>query len=158
MTVDLEKFLIDTSENLVLVKNLSFLKGLEFSNVLLILESNQHYQRQFIPEAIARCRSNLSILIKPSRHGIHKSDTVADLANIWESGANWGNSAVSILKIGFCCEPFCKGKADYCENQLRTSYGVHKNSKYMFSLEKIQDTYAYVQNIQQDDVKAAKAL
>ena len=158
MTVDLEKFLIDTSENLVLVKNLSFLKGLEFSNVLLILESNQHYQRQFIPEAIARCRSNLSILIKPSRHGIHKSDTVADLANIWESGANWGNSAVSILKIGFCCEPFCKGEADYCENQLRTSYGVHKNSKYMFSLKKIQDTYAYVQNIQQDDVQAAKAL
>ena len=63
MTTDLEKFLIDTSENLVLVKNLNFVKGLEFSNILLILDSNEHHLRHFIPDAIARCTSNLSILI-----------------------------------------------------------------------------------------------
>ena len=52
MTLNVEEFLKDKSENLVLVKNLKFLRGLEFSKVLLILDSNEHHLRHLIPEAI----------------------------------------------------------------------------------------------------------
>ena len=139
VTIKVEEFLKDTSKNLVLVKNLKFLRGLEFSKVLLILESNEHHLRHFIPEAIARCKSNLTILIRPSIHGNHPSHTVADLAYEWEK--NLDNGILSILKIGFCSKPSCNNKKlqekAYCKDKLL--YRFHKNSKlYTDFLKEIQ--------------------
>ena len=63
------------------MKNLKFLTGFEFSKVLLILGSDELHLRHLIPEAIARCMSNFAVLIRPPVHGIHKSNTVVDLAD-----------------------------------------------------------------------------
>ena len=128
-----EEFLKDTNQNLVLVKNLNFLRGLAFSKVLLILDSDEHHLRHLIPEAIARCTRNLSVLIRPPVHGIHKPNTVADLADEWEK--NLDSNILRIHKIGFCLEPSCNKKKDqqeaYCKDEIMfgTSYGIHKNSK-----------------------------
>ena len=133
VTNKMEGFLKDTNKNLVLVKNLKFLRGFEFSKVLLILDSDEHHLRHLIPEAITRCTSNLSVLIRPPVHGIHKSNTVADLADEWEK--NLDSHILRVLKIGFCLEPSCNKKKDqqeaYCKDEILfgTSYGVHKNSK-----------------------------
>ena len=133
VTNNTEKFLKNDNKNLVLVKNLKFLRGLEFSKVLLILDSDEHHMRHLIPEAIARCMSNLAVLIRPPVHGIHKPNTVADLADEWEKHLDSG--ILGILKIGFCLEPSCNEKKvqleTYCEGKIKfgTSYGVHKNSK-----------------------------
>ena len=137
MTNDLEKFLTDATENLVLVKNFNFIKGLEFSDVLLILESNEHYLRHFIPDAIARCRSNLFILIKPSPYENYKSGTVADLADEWQKN-NENNSLLRIINIGFCCKTACNIREHhrmlYCVDKEGTSYGIHKNSQSYMNL------------------------
>ena len=133
VTNNTEKFLKDDNKSLVLVKNLKFLRGLEFSKVLLILDSDEHHLRHLIPEAIARCMSNLTVLIRPPVHGIHKSNTVADLADEWEK--NLDSGILTILKIGFCLEPSCNEKKvqreTYCESKIMygSSYGVHKNCK-----------------------------
>ena len=133
VTNNTEKFLKNDNKNLVLVKNLKFLRGLEFSKVLLILDSDEHHMRHLIPEAIARCMSNLAVLIRPPVHGIHKPNTVADLADEWEKHLDSG--ILRILKIGFCLETSCNEKKvqleTYCEGKIMygTSYGVHKNSK-----------------------------
>ena len=133
LTNNTEKFLKDDNKSLVLVKNLKFLRGLEFSKVLLILDSDEHHLRHLIPEAIARCMSNLTVLIRPPVHGIHKSNTVADLADEWEK--NLDSGILTILKIGFCLEPSCNEKKvqreTYCESKIMygSSYGVHKNCK-----------------------------
>ena len=133
VTNDTEKFLKDDNKSLALVKNLKFLRGLEFSKVLLILDSDEHHLRHLIPEAIARCMSNLTVLIRPPVHGIHKSNTVADLADEWEK--NLDSGILTILKIGFCLEPSCNEKKvqreTYCESKIMygSSYRVHKNCK-----------------------------
>ena len=153
MTTDVEKFLKDESENLVLVKNFNFVRGLEFTDVLLILDSNEHHLRHFIPEAIARCMSKLSILIRPSLHRNEKSDTVADLVETWEK-YNESNPILRIINIGFCCNPSCI----YMKNYQRAYcvdggfYGVHKNYElYRDLLKEIEGTY--IQDIQPDYVK-----
>ena len=125
-----EEFLKDTNRNLVLLKNLKFLRGLEFSNVLLILDSDEHHLRHLIPEAITRCTSNLTVLIRPSAQWTHKSETVADLVDEWEK-----HGLLRILKIGFCSKPSCNSKKvqqeTYCKDEMSvgTYYGVHKKSE-----------------------------
>ena len=163
MTTKTEEFLADTAENLVLVKNQSFVRGLEFSDVLLILDSDEHHLRHFIPEAIARCRSNLKILIRPSIHRNNQSGTVADLVDKWERH-NQDEPVVSILKIGFCCKLPCKSMRNhrraYCVDETDASYKVHKNYKYYRDLlNEIKITY--VQDMLPDSAKyfeEAKAL
>ena len=153
MTIDLGEFLKDTSENLVLVKNLTCVRGLEFSDVLLILDSNEHHLRHFIPEAMARCMSKLSVLIVPSLHENYKSDTVAELVEEWEKQRE-NNLILSILKIGFCNNPSCNNITNhqraYCVDG--GSYGIHTNCElYRNLLKKIEATY--IENIQPDYVK-----
>ena len=124
-----EEFLKDTSKNLVLVKNLKFLRGFEFSKVLLILDSDDHHLRHLIPEAITRCTSNLAVLIRPSVQWIHEYETVADLVDEWEK-----HRLLRILKIGFCSKPSCNSKKvqreAYCKDEMLvgTYYRVHENS------------------------------
>ena len=153
MTTDVEKFLKDESENLVLVKNLNFVRGLEFTDVLLILDSNEHHLRHFIPEAIARCMSKLSILIRPSLHTNEKSDTVADLVETWEK-YNESYPILRIINIGFCYNPSCIYMKNYQEPYCVDggSCGVHKNYElYRDLLKEIEGTY--IQGIQPDYVK-----
>ena len=164
MTTNTNKFLTDKSKNLVLVKNWSFLGGLEFSDVLLILDSNEYHLRQFIPEAIARCRSNLSILIKPKpiREGksTHKGVSVLDLVDEWKRN-NQNEPIIDILEIGFCSKNPCNTmryhRSVYCMDKKYSSYKVHKNSKqYENFLTEIKR--AYDQDIQVDYAKkSAKA-
>ena len=157
MTTEPEQFLTDKRKNLILVKNLDFLRGLEFPNVLLILDSNDHHLRQFIPEAIARCTSNLSVLIIPSLN--RQSDTVADLIDEWEG--NEDKPIVSILTIRFCRKDSCNSKRNhlkrYCVDKTDASYGVHKNNKwYRNFLKEIKR--AGVQDIQPDYQKEEEAI
>ena len=147
------------SKNLVLVKNLNCLRGLEFSRVLLILDSNEHHLRQLIPEAIARCKTNLTVLIKRPVHEIHKSDTVADLADEWEK--NLDNRILKIHKIGFCLKPSCnKRKVQleaYCKDEklFGINYGVHRNSKlYKDFLKLIQ--HKNIGNVQPQHIEKQK--
>ena len=162
MTTDVKTFLMDTSK-FVLVKNMSFVKGLEFSDVLLVLDSNEYYLKHFIPEAIARCMGNLSILIRPSVLGNHKSNTVADLVADWENN-NLDDPALKVHKIELCSKPSCIKVKDhrkaYCINEASGSFGVHTNkTSYLNLLKKIKHTYD--QDMQPDYIakrEEAKAL
>ena len=73
-----------SSSNMVLVNNYSCVKGLEFSEVLLILDADEYHLKQFIPEAMAKCMDNVSILVRPEPRGNHRSDTVRDLVHHWK--------------------------------------------------------------------------
>ena len=137
------EFLKDESANLVLVKKMEFLRGLEFSKVLLILESNQHLLRHLIPEAITRCMKDLIILIRPPVYGNHPSVTVEDLVDEWEKNLDHG--ILRIHDIGFCSKPSCNSKnvqlQAYCKDIIPfgTCYRFHQNSKlYADFLKEIQ--------------------
>ena len=156
-----EEFLEDTNKNLVLLKNLKFLRGLEFSKVLLVLDSDEHHERHLIPEAITRCTSNLTILVRPSAQWIHKSETVADLVDEWEK-----HDLLRIFGIGFCSKTSCDSKAvqqeAYCknENSAGTYYRVHKKSKLFkdFLKEVKHKKIGIVQPKHKDNQKEQEAL
>ena len=81
-TNDVGKFLRNTG-NVVLISNYNSVKGLEFSEVLLILETDEYYLKQFSPEAMSRCMNDLTILVRSTPKDNLKSDTVADLVHHW---------------------------------------------------------------------------
>ena len=164
VTTKVEEFLKNKNENLVLVKNLNFLRGLEFSKVLLILDSNEHHLRHLIPEAITRCKENLTILIRPLVRGKHLSGTVKELADEWEKHLD--THIIKILEIGFCLKPLCNNKKvqleAYCKDKgsFGTYYGVHRNSKlYTVFLESTQhQNIANMQPEHKEKQKEAEAV
>ena len=138
-----EEFFKDADKNCVLMKKLVFLRGLEFSKVLLILNSNEHHLRHLIPEAITRCMKDLTILIRPPVHRNHLRYTVDDLVIAWDGAL--GNDVLGKLKIEFCWEASCNSKKvqqkSYCNDEtlFGACYRFHQNSKlYKGFLEEIQ--------------------
>ena len=159
--INAEEFFKNTSKNCVLVKKLNFLRGLEFSKVLLILNSNEHHLRHLIPEAITRCMKDLTILIKPPVHENHPSGTVEDLAVEWEKSLD--NGILRILKIGFCSNCACNSKKvqskSYCKIKIPfgTCYKFHKNSKlYRGFLEELQIQLKKIENVQPENKEKQK--
>ena len=136
LTDDVEMFLNNHDQNLVLLKNYSSVKGLEFSHVLLVLDANEYHLKQFIPEAMARCQNNLSILINPSQVDDHDEGTVTELLKYWERiNLEEENKIRNILQLQVCSKIRCSKRSDqikeYCEQVYdnSTTYSVHVNCK-----------------------------
>ena len=90
---------------MVLVTNYNCVRGTDFSNVILLLDANEYHVKQFIPEAIARCQSNLSIVVKPAEKRIIRGDDVMELMKYWEnvnSEQEQGKFIIEIMKLEFC--------------------------------------------------------
>ena len=119
------------SDNMVLVSNYNCVTGLEFSEVLLILDEDEYHLKQFIPEAMARCMDDLTILVRPKQKGNFKSDTVIDLANHWQLFNETG-PVIEILSLKFCYSYTLKKHENYMETYCKTekskytSYKIHK--------------------------------
>ena len=142
VTGDVKEFLDVCYDNIVLLKNYTFLKGLEFPNVILILDSNEYYLKQFIPEAMTRCQSYLSIIVKKSEN-IRENDTVANLVKFWYAvNAEEGKSIINTIQINYCSKALCNIKTDHEKDcctktvvgDVVISYDVHKNCKFYKSL------------------------
>ena len=153
------------SGNMVLVSNYNCVTGLEFSEVLLILDGDEYHLKQFIPEAMTRCMNNLTILIRSKHKGNYKSDTVLDLVDYWQGHNETGKPVLEILSLKVCSgyifkkhenwkETFCKSdKSKY------SSCKVHITcQKYKDLLRKIQDSYANLHLEEKNISEEAKAV
>ena len=134
VTEDLQTFLKERSDNLILVKNYNKVKGLEFPQVLMILDSNEYHLKQYIPETMARSQSTLSILIKSFDSIGYNKDTVADLLKYWDEVNKKGeNTILNLSYLQFCDNTICCREAgpEFClennESVYTTIYHVHKN-------------------------------
>ena len=139
---------LQTSSNMVLVNNYNCVKGLEFSEVLLLLDADEYHLKQFIPEAMARCMNNLTILVRTKRKRNVKSDTVKDLVDHWEQSNETGNPVLELLSLKFwSVYPFKKYEncnKTHCQTDKGkyTSYKIHKGcEKYRDLLKTIQNSY-----------------
>ena len=142
LTNDVEEFLASRSDkNVVLVNSYDVAKGLEFSEILLILEKDEYYLKQYIPEAITRCTSNLSVLIRPSwkKENRNQSNTVKNLVDYWkEKNLDKKKCILKLLKLGFCSNKSCvkfNEKSTSCpdsegSSELPSFYGVHTHTKW----------------------------
>ena len=139
LTDDVEKYLANTNDNMVLVNSFAILRGLEFSEVLLILEKDEYYQKQYIPEAITRCTSNLSVLIRPPWKKKHQSNTADHLVNHWKEINNIKiekekKPILNLLTLGFCSNKACKAleKNAGCldSQEYLRFYKIHTHTKW----------------------------
>ena len=135
---------------LVLVTDYSSVRGLEFPDVLLLLNENEYYLRYFIPGAMTRCMSNLSILIVPCDKKISQSETVSALVNEWKKvNSRYNNTILELVELKFCSNPSCILKVnDFCED--RENKYIHKFTKFFGDLyEEIQ--HIFVPNLKSDN-------
>ena len=148
------------SGNMILISNYNYLKGLEFSDVLLILDADEYHLKQFIPEAMARCMNNLTILVTPKHKGNPEFETVTDLADHWQGFNETGKPVMEILSLKFCSSNTFKKhenyKETYCktEKSRYTSYKIHKRcERYKDLSKKIQHSY---RNLYLEEKKISK--
>ena len=133
--INLDKTQDKQKGELVLVADYRCVKGLEFSNVLLLINENEYYLKHFIPEAMTRCMSNLSILIVPRNKKIFQSETVSALVDKWEEVNNMSNKnpILEIVELKFCSNPICRIKMNnFCE--FGGNKYVHKFTKFFKDL------------------------
>ena len=160
LTDNVEKYLTNRNDNMVLINSFAIVKGLEFSEVLLILEKDEYYQKQYIPEAITRCRSNLSILVRPPWKKKYQSNTADHLVNHWKNVNNIKierdeKPILNLLTLGFCSNKACKAlneKSTGCldSQECPSFYKVHTHTKWYKGLsEEIEKQI--VPNLQLDD-------
>ena len=137
---DVDGFLSNNNKGVVLVKNYNCVRGIEFSDVILILDANEYHLKQFIPEAMARCQCNLSIIIKPAENGKDREDAVMDLMKYWEkvNQEEDEKKIFTVLKLQFCkcisttrCSLKTGYKNQYCQKVREENgaecYKIHKN-------------------------------
>ena len=126
---------------MVLVSSYATVKGLEFSEVLLILEEDEYHRKQDVPEAITRCRSDLSVLVRPPWKKKNQSNVVEHLVAHWKNAnkIKFKKEKKPILKlqtIGFCLDETCEIDIEksHCLDSQKyppsTFYGVHKHAKW----------------------------
>ena len=145
LTDDVERYLTNTNDNMVLVNSYDIVKGLEFSEVLLILEKDEHHRKQYIPEAMTRCRSNLFVLVRPPWKKNHQSSTVENLVDHWKKindikMKKEKKCILKLLTLDFCSEESCKDlnkKNSSCPDpvpafspEAPSLYRVHKHTKW----------------------------
>ena len=175
LTDDVETFLASRSEKkIVLVSSYNTVKGLEFSEILLILERDEYHLKQYIPEAITRCTSDLLVLIRPSwnQKNSNRSNTVKNLVDHWKdrnkASSDKKKCILKLLNLGFCPKKQCK-KLDEngisCSNPEGSTdipffHGVHQHTEWYKRLLKEVDE-KIVPILQLDDrtkEEGAKAL
>ena len=134
-------FLSNSGEQQVLIKNYNEVRGMEFSDVVLLLDVNEYHLKQFIPEAMARCQNRLSIIIQQSENLSKRSDTVNDLLKYWEkvnAEVEKEKPIIKFVELKFCTCLFsltCRTKANSdtgCQKSTKSKieyYEVHKNSE-----------------------------
>ena len=153
------------SGNMVLVSNYNCVTGLEFSEVLLTLDADEYHLKQFIPEAMARCMNNLTILVRPKHKANFKSNTVTDLAHHWQAFNETGKPAIEILSLKACSTHTLKKHEHYMETHCKTekskytSYKIHKRCKRYKDLSKtIQLSYRNLHLEEENISKQAEAM
>ena len=109
---------------------------------MLILEKDEYYLKQYIPEAITRCTSILSVLVRPpwKKKKNSLSSTVAHLVHHWkeinkENISKEKKPILKLLTLGFCPDNSCKKRnekssscPDIAENF--SIYRVHTHTKW----------------------------
>ena len=139
ITESVGDFLSCSNENLVLIVNYRYVRGLEFSNVIIFLDANEYHLKQFIPEAMVRCQRNLAIVTKLPESETDDYDSAINLLGYWEE-VNVEKRIMKTLHLQFCncaSRQRCNSKVyqgnGYCHviSQTKTVkyYEVHRYCK-----------------------------
>ena len=81
VTLKVEDFM-SKKNNCTLVTNFRHVRGMEFKNVVVIVDPEEYFLKHYLPEAIARCTSNLSLLMLEEKNVKEKKETLKEIVEL----------------------------------------------------------------------------
>ena len=67
-----------------LITNFQYVRGMEFENVVIVLDPEEYFLKQYLPEAITRCTNNLAMIMLEDKKLKGKEDTVKGVVELLE--------------------------------------------------------------------------
>ena len=83
VSFDVQKF-TDKKSNSVLVTNFQYVRGMEFENVIVMIDPDEYFLKQYLPEAMSRCTRNLSLIVLKDKNLKKKEETVKGVLELFE--------------------------------------------------------------------------
>lgn len=83
VSFDVQKF-IDKKSNSVLITNFQYVRGMEFENVIVVVDPDEYFLKQYFPEAMSRCTRNLSLIVLEDKNLKKKEETVKGILELFE--------------------------------------------------------------------------
>ena len=72
---DVETFM-SSKDHPALITNFQYIRGMEFENVIVAVDPDEYYLKQYFPEAITRCTANLCLMLLEDKKKKRKEETV----------------------------------------------------------------------------------
>ena len=131
--------------NLTLIANFQYVRGMEFENVIVALDSGDFSLRHYIPEAIARCTTNLCLMLLDHPKKIRKERTVLGIVKELEHRSPAVIEKLIIEK----CKTCGKDSNFYCFNSdiKHKRLGINKLSE---KFKKMKEFFNSSQSDEQD--------
>ena len=96
--------------NYLLVTNFRHVRGMEFENVIVVVNSEEYFLKHYLPEAIARCNSNLSLLMLEDKSVRKEEETAKGIVKLLQQQ----EPSVVETWITTKCEKCRKRSSYYC--------------------------------------------
>ena len=131
--------------NLTLITNFQYVRGMEFENVIVALDSGDFSLRHYIPEAITRCTTNLCLMLLDHPKKIRKERTVLGIVKELEHPCPAVIEKLIIEK----CKTCGKDSNFYCFNSdiKHKRLGINKLSE---KFKKMEESFNSSQSDEQD--------
>ena len=107
VSYNVQEFLRDKN-SCTLVTSFQYIRGMEFENVIIVLDPEEYFLKQYLPEAIARCTNNLALVMLEDRNMRPKEETVKGFVELL---AQQNPSAVEKWTTEKCKK--CKRRSNY---------------------------------------------
>ena len=138
---NVEKF-ISSKDHPTLITNFQYVRGMEFENVIVVVEPDEYYLKHYIPEAITRCTTNLYLMLLEDKNKKKKEETVKGIV---EQLQQYDPPVIEKLIIEKCKE--CdKDSNFYCydsdENPRRL--GLNKSSQQFKKMKEFFDSTGFI--------------
>ena len=141
VTTNYEDFKYDNKKS-VFVCNFSSFRGLEHSNIVIVIDHDIYCVQHYLVEAMARCTNNLTVVV------LQESETVSRIIEKWENGLD-GKSLIDRWKVQISAEVEEKENYEIAEEQklvtingsseeheeMRNKFGHHIEENHNFNIE-----------------------
>ena len=134
---NVEKF-ISSRDHPTLITNFQYVRGMEFENVIVVVDPDEYYLKHYIPEAITRCTTNLYLMLLEDKKKKKKEETVKGIVEQLEQ---YDPPVIEKLIIENCKE--CdKDSNFYCYSSdvYPRRLGLNKSSQQFKKMEEFFDS------------------
>ena len=78
----LEEYFKNKETRMVFVSNFRSVNGMEFDNVLILLNCSEYYLKHFLPQMISRCNCNLNFILLPKeKESVKRTSSLVKVSN-----------------------------------------------------------------------------